>query len=76
LKRFPESIKDINAVQPKDPHFVFAPSCVLMSVVLNRSKAAGNHKGKGKGKGKGKVVSVLFSLTEHHAMKAYWGVEV
>jgi hypothetical protein len=24
---------------------------------------------------KGKVVSVLF-LTEHHAMKAYWGVEV
>jgi hypothetical protein len=26
-------------------------------------------------KGKGKVVTVLF-LTEHHAMKAYWGVEV
>jgi len=26
--------------------------------------------------GKGKVVPVLFSLTEHHAMKAYWGVEV
>jgi hypothetical protein len=26
-------------------------------------------------KGKGKVVPVLFS-TEHHAMKAYWGVEV
>jgi hypothetical protein len=25
-------------------------------------------------KGKGKVVPVL--LTEHHAMKAYWGVEV
>jgi len=24
-----------------------------------------------KGKGKGKVVPVLFSLTEHHAMKAY-----
>jgi hypothetical protein len=24
---------------------------------------------------KGKVVPVLF-LTEHHAMKAYWGVEV
>jgi hypothetical protein len=24
---------------------------------------------------KGKVVSVLF-LTEHHAMKAYWGVEL
>jgi hypothetical protein len=28
-----------------------------------------------KGKGKGKVVSVL-PLTEHHAMKACWGVEV
>jgi hypothetical protein len=27
------------------------------------------------GKGKGKVVPVLF-LTEHHAMKAYWGVEL
>jgi hypothetical protein len=26
-------------------------------------------------KGKGKVVPALF-LTEHHAMKAYWGVEV
>jgi hypothetical protein len=26
-------------------------------------------------KGKGKVVPILF-LTEHHAMKAYWGVEV
>jgi hypothetical protein len=26
-------------------------------------------------KGKGEVVPVLF-LTEHHAMKAYWGVEV
>jgi hypothetical protein len=26
-------------------------------------------------KGKGKVVPVLF-LTEHHGMKAYWGVEV
>jgi hypothetical protein len=26
------------------------------------------------GKGKGNVVPVL--LTEHHAMKAYWGVEV
>jgi hypothetical protein len=25
-----------------------------------------------KGKGK-KVVPVLFSLTQHHAMKAYWG---
>jgi hypothetical protein len=25
--------------------------------------------------GKGKVIPVLF-LTEHHAMKAYWGVEV
>jgi hypothetical protein len=25
-------------------------------------------------KGKGKVVPVL--LTEHHAMKAYWGVEI
>jgi hypothetical protein len=25
--------------------------------------------------GKGKVVTVLF-LTEHHTMKAYWGVEV
>jgi hypothetical protein len=25
--------------------------------------------------GSGKVVPVLF-LTEHHAMKAYWGVEV
>jgi hypothetical protein len=24
---------------------------------------------------KGKVVSVIF-LTEHHAMKAYWGVDV
>jgi hypothetical protein len=30
---------------------------------------------KGKGKGKGKAVPVLI-LTEHHAMKAYWGVEV
>jgi hypothetical protein len=28
-----------------------------------------------KGKGKGKIVPVIF-LTEHHAMKAYWGVEV
>jgi hypothetical protein len=27
-----------------------------------------------KGKGKGKAASVL--LTEHDAMKAYWGVEV
>jgi hypothetical protein len=27
---------------------------------------------KGKGKVKGQVVPVLF-LTEHHAMKAYWG---
>jgi hypothetical protein len=27
------------------------------------------------GKGKGVVVPVL-PLTEHHAMKAYWGVEV
>jgi len=26
-----------------------------------------------KGKGKGKVASVLFCLTEHHTMKAYWG---
>jgi hypothetical protein len=26
-------------------------------------------------KGKGKVVPVLF-LTEHHAMKAYWRIEV
>jgi hypothetical protein len=26
-------------------------------------------------KSKGKVVPVLF-LTKHHAMKAYWGVEV
>jgi hypothetical protein len=30
--------------------------------------------GKGKGKGKGKVVPVF--LTERHAMKAYWGVEI
>jgi hypothetical protein len=30
-------------------------------------------KGKGKGKSKSEVVSVF--LTEHHAMKAYWGVE-
>jgi hypothetical protein len=29
-----------------------------------------------KGQVKGKVVPVLFFLTEHHAMKAYWGVEV
>jgi len=29
----------------------------------------------GKGKGKGKVVPVLF-LMEHHAMKAYVGVEL
>jgi hypothetical protein len=28
----------------------------------------------GKGKGKGKVIPVL--LTEHHAMKVYWGVKV
>jgi len=28
-----------------------------------------------KGKGKVKVVPVL-SLTEHHAIKAYWGVEI
>jgi hypothetical protein len=27
-------------------------------------------------KGKGKVVPVLVFLTEHHAMKAYWGVDV
>jgi hypothetical protein len=27
-------------------------------------------------KGNGKVVPVLFLTTEHHAMKAYWGVEV
>jgi hypothetical protein len=27
-------------------------------------------------KGKGKVVPVLFFQTEHHAMKAYWGVEL
>jgi hypothetical protein len=26
-------------------------------------------------KGKVKVVPVLFFLTEHHAMKAYWGSE-
>jgi hypothetical protein len=26
-----------------------------------------------KGKGKGKIAPVLFLLTEHHAMKAYWG---
>jgi hypothetical protein len=26
-------------------------------------------------KGKGKIVSVLI-LTEHYAMKAYWGVEI
>jgi len=26
--------------------------------------------------GKGKVAPVLFFLTEHYAMKAYWGVEV
>jgi len=29
-----------------------------------------------KGKGKGKAVPVLLFLTQHHAMKAYWGVEV
>jgi hypothetical protein len=29
-------------------------------------------KGKGKDKGKDKIVPALF-LTEHHAMKAYWG---
>jgi hypothetical protein len=27
-------------------------------------------------KGKGKGVPVIFSFTEHHAMKAYWGMEV
>jgi len=27
-------------------------------------------------KGKGKVVPVLFFITDHHAMKAYWGVEL
>jgi hypothetical protein len=26
--------------------------------------------------GKGKVCPVLFFLTEHHAMKAYWEMEV
>jgi hypothetical protein len=31
--------------------------------------------GKGKVKSKGKVVQVLF-LTQRHAMKACWGVEV
>jgi hypothetical protein len=31
-----------------------------------------SHEGKGKGKCKGKGVPVLF-LTEHNAMKAYWG---
>jgi hypothetical protein len=35
-------------------------------------KQQGKGKGKGKCKGKGKVVPVL-SLTEHHAMEAYWG---
>jgi len=25
---------------------------------------------------KGKVIPVLFFLTEHHALKAYWGVDV
>jgi hypothetical protein len=29
-----------------------------------------------RGTSKGKVVPVLFLLTEHHAMKGYWGVEV
>jgi hypothetical protein len=29
---------------------------------------------KSKGKGKGKIVPVI--LTQHHAMKAYWGVDV
>jgi hypothetical protein len=32
--------------------------------------------GKGKGKGKGKVVVVPVLLTEHHAMEAYWRVDV
>jgi hypothetical protein len=27
-------------------------------------------------KGKGKAVLVFIFLTEHHTMKAYWGVEV
>jgi hypothetical protein len=27
------------------------------------------------GKGKGKIVPVIF-ITEHHAMKAYWGVQL
>jgi hypothetical protein len=27
-------------------------------------------------KGKGKFVPVLFFLTEHHTMKAYWGADV
>jgi hypothetical protein len=31
--------------------------------------------GKGKGESKDKVVPLLL-LTEHHTMKAYWGVEV
>jgi hypothetical protein len=29
----------------------------------------------GKGKGEGKVIPVIF-LTEHHAMKAYWGAKL
>jgi len=29
----------------------------------------------GRGKGKGKAVPVFFLLSEHHAVKAYWGVE-
>jgi hypothetical protein len=43
---------------------------------LSRFRIVTNGKSKGKGKGKSKVVPVLFLITDHHAMKAYGGVEV
>jgi hypothetical protein len=48
---------------------------MLISVTINVKIVKNINNCKGKGKGKVKVVLVLF-LTEHHAMKAYWGVEL
>jgi len=42
-------------------------------VKIHRLKTVGLQNNKCKGKVKDKVVPVLFS-TEHHTMKAYWGI--
>jgi hypothetical protein len=49
----------------KPPHFES-----LQDILTNETTVL-----RGTGKGKGKVVPVLF-LTEHHALKVYWGVEL